>query len=85
MFKEISDKEELKKAFLLYQDEQYIESYETLKRVSKSAFKNKNYSVWYIAETNKKHFVFKNIADNMEEQINKYLQEIDKDNLEEKY
>ena len=51
---------ELKKAFLLYQNRQFIESYHTLKRVSNSAFKNKNYIIWFISEFNRKNFVFDN-------------------------
>lgn len=54
---------ELKKAFLLYQNRQFIESYHTLKRVSNSAFKNKNYIIWFISEFNRKNFVFDNPFD----------------------
>lgn len=81
----ISEKEELKMAFLLYQNEKCLESYETLKKVSKNAVKNNNYVVWYIAEMNRQHFIFKNVTEDIEEQVNKYLQEINQYDLEEKY
>lgn len=59
----ISDKKqddllELKRAFFLYQNRKFIESYHILKNLSNNAFKNRNYIIWFICEFNRKHFVF---------------------------
>lgn len=49
---------ELKRAFFLYQNRKFIESYHILKNLSNRAFKNRNYIIWFICELNRKHFVF---------------------------
>ena len=49
---------ELKRAFFLYQNRKFIESYHILKNLSNNAFKNRNYIIWFICEFNRKNFVF---------------------------
>lgn len=83
--KDLSAEEELNLAFWLYQNEYYIESYNTLKRVSKNAFKNKDYTTWFISEINRKNFIFKDVAEENEEQIREYLKEMDKVDIDELY
>ncbi len=46
----------LKKAYLLYQNRDFRESYEVLKEVSKVSFQNRKFDIWFIAEFNKKYF-----------------------------
>ncbi|MBQ9877160.1 MAG: hypothetical protein IJM31_08830, partial [Campylobacter sp.] len=48
--------DELEKAFLLYLNFQFDESYLAFKKLSNRAFKEKNYRIWYICKFNKKHF-----------------------------
>lgn len=80
------DENELKKAFLFYQNRQFIESYHILKQLSNSAFKHKNYIVWFICEFNKIHFVFDNPFDDdykkRKKEIETYFKEIRKINLQ---
>ncbi|WP_086235061.1 SIR2 family protein [Campylobacter devanensis] len=83
--KDLNDEEELNLAFWLYQNEHYIRSYNTLKRVSKNAFKNKDYTTWFISEINKKNFIFKDVTEENEEQIREYLKEMDKVDIDELY
>ncbi|EAJ5698939.1 SIR2 family protein [Campylobacter lari] len=84
--KNLSNEEELSLAFWLYQNEHYIQSYNALKRVSKNAFKNKDYTTWFISETNRKNFVFRSIIEENEiEEIKTYLKEMDKINISEMY
>ncbi len=80
----MSDEKELRKAFLLYQNGQFEEYYSTLKKVSKNAFKNKNYKVWFISEFNKTKCVF-NYTDSKERDqlIESYLEEARKIDLQE--
>lgn len=80
--KDLKDKEELSLAFWLYQNEHYIRSYKTLKKVSKNAFKNEDYTTWFISEINRANFVFKNIN---KDEIRNYLKEIIKIDTEELY
>ncbi|AJC92484.1 hypothetical protein (SIR2 domain) [Campylobacter subantarcticus LMG 24377] len=83
--KDLSDEEELNLAFWLYQNEHYIQSYNTLKRVSKNAFKNKDYTTWFISEINRKNFIFKGVTKENEEQIRTYLKEMNKIDADELY
>ncbi|HEB9335725.1 TPA: SIR2 family protein [Campylobacter coli] len=84
--KNLSNEEELSLAFWFYQNEHYIQSYNALKRVSKNAFKNKDYTTWFISETNRKNFVFRSITEENEiEEIKTYLKEMDKINISEMY
>lgn len=83
--KDLDDEEELSLAFWLYQNEHYIESYNTLKRVSKNAFKNKDYSTWFISEINRENFVFKNVTEENEEEIRTYLKEMSEIDVDELY
>lgn len=83
--KDLSDEEELNLAFWLYQNEHYIRSYNTLKRVSKNAFKNKDYTTWFISEINRKNFIFKDVTEENEEQIREYLKEMNKVDIDELY
>ncbi|MCI7485467.1 MAG: SIR2 family protein [Helicobacter sp.] len=83
--KDLSGEEELSLAFWLYQNKHYIQSYNTLKRVSKNAFKNKDYTTWFISEINRKNFIFKDVAEENEEQIRDYLKEMDKVDIDELY
>lgn len=46
----------LEKAFLLYLNFEFEKSNLALKELSRRAFKEKNYRIWYICEFNKKHF-----------------------------
>ena len=91
---EITDEQELQKAFLLYHSQQYLESYETLKRLSKESFKHRNHKIWYISEFNRKNFVFycdntlrENDKDTEEKKIEEYLKDKDANeiDLEENY
>ncbi|HED6595542.1 TPA: hypothetical protein R5Z05_001835, partial [Campylobacter coli] len=83
--KDLSNEEELNLAFWLYQNEHYIRSYNTLKRVSKNAFKNKNYTAWFISEINRKNFIFKGVTEENEEQIRDYLKEMNKVDIDDLY
>ncbi|HGG0013764.1 TPA: SIR2 family protein, partial [Campylobacter lari] len=83
--KDLSSEEELSLAFWLYQNEHYIQSYNTLKRVSKNAFKNKNYTTWFISEINRKNFIFKGVTEENKEQIKDYLKEMNKVDIDELY
>lgn len=80
----MSDEKELRKAFLLYQNGQFEEHYSILKKVSRNAFKNKNYKVWFISEFNKTKCVF-NYTDSKERDqlIESYLEEARKIDLQE--
>lgn len=51
-----NDKTNLRKAFLLYQNRNFRESYELLKDVATNSFKNGKFDIWFIAEFNKKYF-----------------------------
>lgn len=82
LLKDLKDEEELSLAFWLYQNEHYIRSYGILKKVSKNAFKNGNYTTWFISEINRANFVFKNIN---KDEIRNYLKEIIKIDTEELY
>lgn len=46
----------LEKAFLLYLNFEFEKSNLALKELSRRAFKEKNYRIWYLCEFNKKHF-----------------------------
>ncbi|WP_186305087.1 hypothetical protein, partial [Campylobacter coli] len=83
--KDLSGEEELSLAFWLYQNEYYIQSYNTLKRVSKNAFKNKDYTTWFISEINRKNFIFKGVTEENKEQIKDYLKEMNKVDIDELY
>lgn len=83
--KDLSDEEELNLAFWLYQNEHCIQSYNTLKKVSKNAFKNKNYTAWFISEINRKNFIFKDVTEENEEQIRAYLKEMNEVDIDELY
>ena len=78
----------LKKAFLLYQKENFKESYLLLKDVSKVSFKNRKFDIWFISEFNKTYLC--NLMRNDErylkdkiyqEKIECYCKEINKINL----
>lgn len=72
---ELSDEKELRKAFLMYQNNQY-EYYYVLQKVSMNAFKNKNYIVWFISQFNKKYCTFTYETDNqILKNINKFLED----------
>ncbi|MBZ7951835.1 SIR2 family protein [Campylobacter sp. RM9939] len=83
--KYLSDDEELSLAFWLYQNEHYIQSYNTLKRVSKNAFKNKDYPTWFISEINRKNFIFKDVTEENEDEIRIYLKEMNEIDVDELY
>jgi hypothetical protein len=52
-----NEKNYLKKAFLLYQNRNFRESYELLKEIAQASFKNRKLDIWFIAEFNKKQFL----------------------------
>lgn len=83
----ITDTKELKKAFLLYHTQQYFESYEALKRLSREAFKNRNHTIWFLSEFNRKNFIFYLNEANIEEnkKINEYLESSKQIDLDEDY
>lgn len=69
-------------------NEEYEASYNEFKQLAKSAFRNRDYSTWYIAQFNKKNFVFYNLEPLDQEQkqrIETYLQEMRALDLEEEY
>lgn len=80
----------LKKAYFYYQLREYKKSYELLKEVSKSAFRNRKYDIYFISEFNRKQFylLLKNEDANNnfknEKLIDSYCVEINKIDLEEK-
>lgn len=83
-----TDEQELQKAFLLYHSQQYLESYETLKRLSKESFKHKNHKIWYISEFNRKNFdntLREDEQDAEEKKIEEYLKDANEIDLEENY
>lgn len=84
----MTDVKELKKAFLLYHTQQYFESYEALKRLSREAFKNRNHTIWFLSEFNRKNFVFYLNGANIEEEekkIDEYLESSKQIDLDEDY
>ncbi len=54
-----SEKDFLKRACYLYYLGSYIEAYNNLRISSKLAFKNKNFSIWFISEFNRKYLAKK--------------------------
>ncbi|MBK1974082.1 hypothetical protein JG677_08505, partial [Campylobacter sp. TTU-622] len=83
--KDLSNEEELSLAFWLYQNENYIQSYTTLKKVSKNAFKDKDYSTWFISEINRKNFIFKGVTEENKDKIRFYLREMGEIDIDELY
>lgn len=53
--------------------------------MSKSAFKNKDYTTWFISEINRKNFIFKNATEANKEKIRSYLKEMNEVDIDELY
>ena len=51
------NKQELLRAFLLYQTQQYRESYKAFKQLSEESFKHRQHKIWYISEFNRKNLI----------------------------
>jgi len=67
----------LKKAYLLYQNRDFRESYEVLKEVSKVSFQNRKFDIWFISEFNKKYFCNLMRSDKKYIRDNEYMNQVE--------
>lgn len=75
----------LGKAYLFYKLNDYFQAYKILKKVSKSAFKNKKYIIYFISEFNRKNlgklYLFFKVSKETREKIKNEIDAIDLDDL----